>query len=79
MKVWALFSIENQYDQPENNLEKLYMRKPTFEQLIKKLYGSINISELEESQLVDAVMLLKGERVRSGDFEYRIEEVEVHE
>lgn len=37
MKVYILFSIANQYDQPEKAFEKLFWNKPTFEDL--KPYG----------------------------------------
>ena len=36
----ALFSIENQYDQPENNLVALFKEKPSIELLAKALEKS---------------------------------------
>ena len=40
MKVWALFSVDLQnYDQSENNLEALFLNKPSLDQLSKAIYG----------------------------------------
>lgn len=79
MKVWALFSIANEYDQPDNNLEKLWLDKPSFLQLVDTLYGR-PVEELMDDEIIKAANLLKGERVCDGHHnEYRIEEVDVEE
>lgn len=77
MTVWALFRIANNYDQPENDLQKLYKNKPTFEQLLGYFFPGTILSEIQEDFLISVVMLLKGERVHLFGDEYRIEEVEV--
>jgi len=79
MKVWAIFSIANNYDQPDNNLEKLYRNKPTFEQLLIFLHGETPIAELEEYQLIDLVNMLQGKETEFKSDSYRLEEVEVSE
>ncbi len=33
--IWCLFSIGNNYDQPDNNLEMWWGQKPSLEQLFK--------------------------------------------
>lgn len=33
MKIWCLFSVENLYDQPPNNLVAWWSQKPSIEQL----------------------------------------------
>ncbi len=37
MKVWILFSIANDYNQPDKAFEKLFWEKPTAEELGKEL------------------------------------------
>lgn len=79
MKVWALFSIENQYYQPDNNLEKLFMQKPTFEVLMKQIMGTTNLNDTHEMDIIALVEILKGNEGRIDGYDYRIEEVEVAE
>lgn len=79
MKVWALFSIENQYYQPDNNLEKLFMQKPTFEVLMKQIIGTTNLNDMHEMDIIALVEILKGNEGRIDGYDYRIEEVEVAE
>lgn len=76
MKVWALFSIENQYYQPDNNLEGLFQQKPTFEELAKFITGQ-TLTELNETNLIKMVEILKGQSLRYGDYEYRLREIKV--
>lgn len=33
MKIWCLFSIANDYDQPYSNLEAWWVKKPDFAEL----------------------------------------------
>jgi hypothetical protein len=33
MKIWCLFSVDNNYDQPENNLVCWWQEKPSLETL----------------------------------------------
>lgn len=35
--IWALFSVENNYDQPENNLVAWWSDKPSFDELANGL------------------------------------------
>lgn len=80
MKVWAVFSIENEYDQPENNLEKLFKDKPTKEQLNKWYQGYVD--EVEGYTKDDRFeQMLVGQEVRFTKMgaDYRLEEVEVEE
>jgi hypothetical protein len=45
MKVWILFSVANEYDQPEKAFEKIYWEKPTKEEKDRvKLLNSGNDS-----------------------------------
>ena len=79
MKVWAIFSIADNYDQPDNNLEKLYRNKPTFEQILFFLHGETPLEDLEEYQLIDIVNMLQGKETEFKSESFRLEEVEVSE
>ena len=80
MKVWALFSIDlRQYEQSENNLETLFLNKPSLDQLSKAIYGR-PIAELNSDDCILRIAnLYKGKEVTIPGTEYRIEKVEVQE
>ena len=80
MKVWALFSVDlQQYNQPENNLEALFLNKPSLDQLSKAVYGG-PLAELgHDDCILWIVGLYKNNEVNIPGTEYRIEEVEVQE
>ena len=77
MKVYAIFSIANNYDQPENNLEVLFHNKPNFENLKTFFFDLLSIDELRDSDIMFLVDLMRGKSVSLDDTEYRIEEVTV--
>lgn len=74
-KVWAVFSITDEYYQPDNNLVILYKQKPSFEQLVDLLFKGRKIEELSEDELIWTVDLLRG-KVEFYGIEFRLEEVE---
>ena len=80
MKVWALFSVDlKQYEQPENNLETLFLNKPSLDQLSKAIYD-IPLAGLSNGDCVLRIAnLYKSKEVTITGTEYRIEEVEVLE
>ncbi|WP_298845567.1 hypothetical protein [uncultured Clostridium sp.] len=68
--IWCLFSIANEYDQPDNNLECVWLTKPTFKQ-IRYIFG------LAEGKWIED--LLEGLKVRdAGHTEYRLKEIELN-
>lgn len=72
--VWCLFSIENQYYQPDNNLEGVWLEKPDLEQLLWVLVGpgpEVISSELRECMK----KVLAGKEARYYEMHYRLEEV----
>lgn len=79
MELWALFSEENEYNQPRNNLKKLYKNKPSFEVLIHQFYGETPLSDLEEEDIINVVRVLQGDEMRFSNTDYRLETVEVVE
>lgn len=72
MKIWVLFSIYNDYSQPEANLEAWWPEKPS----IKTLAETVNIKFESKKGSPECGKLLKGEEVRIGEVDYRLEEIE---
>ena len=77
MKAWMLFSVDNDYNQPPNNLEAWWKDKPSFDQLAKALGWGQFPCQTDEGTLY-IVNLWQGacKQVRPGDTEYRLEEVD---
>lgn len=73
-KIWCLFSIANDYDQPENNLERWWITKPSLEQLFRTLL--IEPSKATDWQIVAATRVWAGEPQTIGEYHYRLVEVE---
>ena len=76
----ALFSIENQYDQPDNNLVAIFKEKPSIELLAKALGKSFPCDK--DSDTLAIVNIWNNESkegYRLGDFDYRLEEVNFYE
>lgn len=71
-KIWCLFSIENQYYQPKNNLVCAWDEKPQFKELEKAINESFAKSG-------DIGNILKGHSIQigQGGDTYRLEEIEL--
>lgn len=69
-KIWCLFSIENQYDQPLNNLKGWWTDKPTAIQC-REVVSQSNA----KANAVDFIEVVKGKEVRVGNYDYRLEQV----
>jgi hypothetical protein len=70
--IWVLFSIANEYDQPDNNLEAWWFFKPSFTELAKGLVMEVDIKK--GNSYIGKI--LKGEKVRMGEYDYRLREIE---
>ena len=66
MKLWILFSIANEYDQPYANLEGWWAEKPSFDILAK-------VMETSDEDSINKI--LDGCAKRIGNADYRLEEV----
>ena len=64
--VWCVFSVENNYDQPDNNLEAVFLSKPDYEELV-----CIFNSEIAE--------ILSHTHIRYNECDYRLEEIIIGE
>jgi len=72
VEIWALLSIANDYDQPDNNLEIWWSQKPTFPELACAL--NITVDKGKGNSQVGRI--LKGKSVRVGETDYRLEKLE---
>ena len=72
MKIWALFSVENNYDQPDNNLVAWWATKPTFEILSDALECPMN----SDKNILAVVKIAQGAVERIGGTDYRLREIE---
>jgi hypothetical protein len=75
MKIWCLFSVDNNYDQPENNLVCWWQEKPSLETLFIIL--GIKMGENDE-HTVQVVQVWTGKDIQAGfeQIRYRLEQVE---
>ena len=71
MKIWALFSIANDYDQPDNNLVAWWQNKPKIEVLAQTI--GINFDRNKGS--VKLGKILKGQGVRIDGADFRLVEI----
>lgn len=65
--IWCLFSIDNDYRQPEHNLVAWWCLKPTLEQL----QGILKLTE-QKVLKKDLVGIYRGEERRIGNVDYRM-------
>lgn len=77
MEIYALFSVENNYDQPDNNLVELYEEKPSVNYLLDKLYSKFYREEYLAEITKEVEAILRGEQIRIEDTDFRIEKVSV--
>jgi hypothetical protein len=62
--IWCLLSIENEYNQPQNNLEAWWPKHPTLVELSTAIGTSYSVADL-----------WSGHIVRYGNTDYRLREV----
>lgn len=67
MTIWCIFSVENDYNQPLNNLVAWFKQIPDFCK-IKKTIGRGSDTEIGR--------ILKGEEVRISNTDFLLKEVE---
>lgn len=74
--IWCLLSIENNYDQPGNNLEAWWHSKPSAIQLLQYLFAQEVLKPDQSPEYLESTMLsiLRGTAVRLGNTDYRLEE-----
>jgi hypothetical protein len=71
---WALFSVDNNYDQPPNNLVAFFSTvKPSIEELAKAIGYSFP-NDLDDITLA-IVKIWAGEEVRISETDYRLQQI----
>ena len=71
--IIALFSIENNYDQPRNNLICWWSEDPTIETLAKIL--NIDFNTTSDQNKVAIVNIYTKGKARIDNVDYRLEEI----
>lgn len=72
-KIWALFSIDNEFNQPDNNLWAWWKDKPT----VRQLADVLDVTFLTEIGCPIAGKLSHGGTHRHGNRDFRLEELSV--
>lgn len=72
-KIWCLFSVANNYDQPPHNLEAWWKSKPNLDQIASAL-GMKFPNESDEAT-IDIVKVWSGENRRINDTDYWLEQI----
>jgi len=70
-KICVLFSIDNEYNQPENNLVAWWYSKPSFEMLAEAI-GVIVDKEKGDSKIGS---ILRGLEIRVNGANYRLRKI----
>jgi hypothetical protein len=77
MKIFCLFSVDNNYDQPDNNLVCWWQKKPSLEQMFKALEVDPTLGgSYNEANIVAVVKVFSGDGASINETDYRLEEVE---
>ena len=71
IKIWCLFSIDNNYDQPRNNLVAWWNEKPGLSSLCEALGATMKTDE----DIVNIVRLSEGEERKMHETWYRLEQI----
>lgn len=76
-KIWCLFTVANEYDQPSNNLAAWWQEKPSIEKLAA--FMEFPLDRATDEQIVQIVGIWSGTDTQiaaRNDTSYRLEEVE---
>ena len=71
VNIWCMFSVENNYDQPPNNLVVCWVDKPCFEAIMSAIGGNMSRDE----DIIAAAEVMKGGEARVNETDYRLEQV----
>ncbi len=72
-KAWFLFSVDNNYDQPPNNMVCWWSEKPKLEEVAKAV--DLDFPNGGDEAVLSVVNLWSGKEVRILNTDYRLEEV----
>ena len=74
MNIWCLFSIENNYDQPEHNLAAWWPTKPDILTVANAL--QLGLPAAVDADTVAIIKLWDGQEVDIRDTLYRLRKIE---
>jgi hypothetical protein len=69
--IWCLFSVDNNYDQPANNLVCWWREKPD----INTLSVAMGVRMDTDAHIIAVVRVHQGEKAQVINTEYRLEQV----
>ena len=72
-KIWCLFSVDNNYDQPPNNLVAWWSAKPSLDQFCADLKWKFPTTE--DADTVAIVKIWAGEKKRLSGTDYRLAQI----
>jgi hypothetical protein len=76
-KIFCLFSVQNEYDQPDHNLVCWWSEKPSFDALAKAIgLGGFPCAEDCLTLFVVNLWQGRGGQIRAGGTSYSLEEIE---
>jgi hypothetical protein len=67
--IWCLFSVDNNYDQPNNNLVCWWKDKPSIPELARILDSKME----KDNEIIAIVRIHQGENHRISNTDYRLE------
>ena len=75
MAIYCLFSVYNDYDQPDFNLEDYFYDNPSLNDISNLIYTR-DLEHLSDDAILAVVSIKKGEETRINNTDYRLEKVE---
>lgn len=69
--IWCLLSVDNNYDQPPNNLVAWWPDKPSLEVLAEAI--GLKFPESDDEMTISVVKIWSGEARRIWNTDYRLE------
>lgn len=71
--IYCLFSIANDYDQPDNNLLGFWFEKPSIDEISKVL--AIQFPNRNDEITLKMVNIWKGDIINIDNCEYRVQKI----
>ena len=71
---WFIFTVDNNYDQPPNNLLWWSYTKPSIDELSKAVMNR-PLADLDDKYIIHIVNMFRGEEVRIDETTYRMREM----
>ena len=73
----ALFSIDNDYNQPANNLVYIWKEQPSLEELAEAI--GTTFPHVDDEKVLAVVNIWQGQEIMIGDTQYRLTDIKFGE